>query len=278
MNILHQLIEVFTFENTEATSDNKILNYNQFTYIVDGRGQLNRNGTITLFQKGDLLWMEKGCEFFFEFENKTKMEIIAFTHETKLRLKELVNGSSVETGVIAKFKSPLNEKIRLCDSDVILFNQILKLLKEMCSCPALNSSILYFQMIVLLNVIERNISFDNQKSKDKFLKKDIKLISKHIHKNLQQPHNLKIKVLSQHFNMSANSLMLYFRKETKQTLKQYIEEMKMKLIEKQILQSNKRFSEIAYEFGFTDESHFNKRFRKHFGVSPKCFRIQNKLF
>ncbi|WBX97626.1 helix-turn-helix transcriptional regulator [Chryseobacterium gambrini] len=274
MNPLHQPIEIFNFESTEAASDSKALNYNQFIYIMHGRGQLSRRGITTSFEKGDLLWIEKGCVFFFKFEEKAKMEILAFKHEAKLRLKELIEGSKGEAGVMARFKSPLNEKIRLCDSDDVLFHHTLRIMKEMCCYPERNSSVLYFQMIVLLNIIERNISLGDQGNKDTFLSKDISLILRYIHKNLKHPSNLKIAVLSRHFNMSANSLMLYFRKETKQSLKQYIEDMKMKLIQKQILQSNMRFSEIAYEFGFTDESHFNKRFRRYFGVSPKVFRVQ----
>ncbi|WP_417940447.1 helix-turn-helix domain-containing protein [Flavobacterium sp. RS13.1] len=34
---------------------------------------------------------------------------------------------------------------------------------------------------------------------------------------------------------------------------------------------------IAYEFGFTDESHFNKFFRKQKGYSPSEFRKTIRL-
>jgi AraC-like DNA-binding protein len=46
----------------------------------------------------------------------------------------------------------------------------------------------------------------------------------------------------------------------------------MKLIEARLKFSDKRINEISGEFGFTDESHFNKFFRKNNGVSPSVYR------
>ena len=55
-------------------------------------------------------------------------------------------------------------------------------------------------------------------------------------------------------------------------MQQYISNYKTKLIEHRLQFSDKRINEIAYEFGFTDESHFNKFFKKQRGNSPSEFR------
>jgi AraC-like DNA-binding protein len=49
------------------------------------------------------------------------------------------------------------------------------------------------------------------------------------------------------------------------------------MIEHRLQFSNKRMNEIAGEFGFTDESHFNKFFRKQNGSSPKSYRNNLKV-
>jgi AraC-like DNA-binding protein len=36
-----------------------------------------------------------------------------------------------------------------------------------------------------------------------------------------------------------------------------------------------RINEIAYELNYTDESHLNRAFKKHKGVSPSEFRKKN---
>ncbi len=41
---------------------------------------------------------------------------------------------------------------------------------------------------------------------------------------------------------------------------------------KQLLYSSRNLTELAYEFGFTDPSHFNKFFKRHTGVSPGVYR------
>jgi len=46
----------------------------------------------------------------------------------------------------------------------------------------------------------------------------------------------------------------------------------LSLIEIRLRHSDLRLNEIAGEFGFTDESHFTKTFKKHKGVSPSAFR------
>lgn len=49
-----------------------------------------------------------------------------------------------------------------------------------------------------------------------------------------------------------------FKKQTGETLQQYISNYKLRLIETRLLHSDMRISEIAYELNFADESHLNK--------------------
>jgi AraC-like DNA-binding protein len=46
----------------------------------------------------------------------------------------------------------------------------------------------------------------------------------------------------------------------------------MSLIEARLQYSQHSLTEIADEFGFTDESHFCKQFRKYTGNTPTAFR------
>ena len=48
----------------------------------------------------------------------------------------------------------------------------------------------------------------------------------------------------------------------------------MKLAENRLLKTNSTVSEIAYELGFTDESHFNRQFKKYHNTTPGNYRIK----
>lgn len=47
---------------------------------------------------------------------------------------------------------------------------------------------------------------------------------------------------------------------------------KLRLVETRLQHSNLRLNEIAYELGFTDESHLTKSFKKYKGMSPSSYR------
>ena len=68
------------------------------------------------------------------------------------------------------------------------------------------------------------------------------------------------------------SFCKYFKKHTNETLQQYTANLRIKLIEARLRFSNMRINEIAYELGFTDESHLNKFFKSQKGLSLKAFR------
>ncbi|WP_315823771.1 helix-turn-helix domain-containing protein [Paraflavitalea speifideaquila] len=62
--------------------------------------------------------------------------------------------------------------------------------------------------------------------------------------------------------ISLHYLGRYFKKQTGETLQQYITHYKLRLIEARLLHSDRRIGEIAAELQFTDESHLNRLFKK----------------
>lgn len=81
----------------------------------------------------------------------------------------------------------------------------------------------------------------------------------YIQDNIRRPELLKISVIANQFGISPTYLGSYFRKQCNETIQQYISSYRIRLIEHRLRFSDKRVHEIAYEFGFADESHINKR-------------------
>lgn len=103
-------------------------------------------------------------------------------------------------------------------------------------------------------------------------KSSIRVIVDYIHDNIKSPDRLRIECIAAHANMSKNYVNEYFKKYSAKSLQQYITDCKFQLIEERLCRSDLRLSEIAFEFGFSDESHLVSAFKRRKGVSPIRYR------
>lgn len=76
---------------------------------------------------------------------------------------------------------------------------------------------------------------------------------------------IQIEELSDLLHMSKFRFLKIFKQTTGDTSYQYILRKKMELAEQPIIQ-------VAYDLGFSNQSHFNKSFKRFFGYSPGKLR------
>lgn len=103
---------------------------------------------------------------------------------------------------------------------------------------------------------------------------EIEKILIYIRQHIQQPELLRLEQLAEQFHYAPSYLGIFFKQHTGESIKQYIITYKLTQIEGLLLYSRESLSEIADKFGFTDESHLSKQFKKYKGISPRAFRIQ----
>jgi YesN/AraC family two-component response regulator len=94
----------------------------------------------------------------------------------------------------------------------------------------------------------------------------------YVHQYIYQPEKLRVEALSEAFHISPTYVGEYFKKSTGESLQSYIGRYKIRLIKTRLQYTGKRISEIAYEFGFADESHLHRTFKKHTGIGPSSYR------
>lgn len=156
----------------------------------------------------------------------------------------------------------------------------------------LNSSFFYKEFIFLLKKIlsEKKVKTYEKELRD-FVKKvfniycDEKLIFngsqehillrdlKHYIKN-KIDKNLTLEELSEYSKYSKNQIINIFKKHTGQTPKRYIINQKINQAKDLLINNDsKSIIDIANETGFYDQSHFNKSFKKIYGVSPKNYTV-----
>ncbi|KSA13755.1 AraC family transcriptional regulator [Maribacter dokdonensis] len=126
---------------------------------------------------------------------------------------------------------------------------------------------------VILHVIARNIQFLNADMSTKIVESSkIQQIINFIHTNIYNPELLTTKNLAEEFHMADNYISEYFKKHTDVSLKKYILNYKLKLVETRLKYTDLQFSEIAMELGFTDSSHLNKTFQSYKGMTIGAYK------
>ncbi|MCT3924055.1 helix-turn-helix transcriptional regulator [Elizabethkingia anophelis] len=247
-------------------------NYYEFIFFDSGKGEHFNHDISNKFSSGDLFFTKPYEEHAFNVEVKTWVYILRFTEHARIILKDLVANSKGRAVALAKAKSPLNPKVTFKEEDKELVLEIFKLLNLLYNNPNKNENLFYFQVLCLVTIIERNLLYLNGNISSHKVKKDINLILSHIHKFLQDPEKLTLDYIATKFNMSKNLLGGYFKNETGESVKQYINRCRLELIGEKVTKTNLSLSEIAFKFGFVDESHFYKNFKKFYGMSPSNYR------
>ncbi|MBT9189225.1 MULTISPECIES: AraC family transcriptional regulator [Flavobacteriaceae] len=126
---------------------------------------------------------------------------------------------------------------------------------------------------VILHLIARNIQFLNADMSAKIVESSkIQQIINFIHANIYNPELLTTKNLAEEFHMADNYISEYFKKHTDVSLKKYILNYKLKLVETRLKYTDLQFSEIAMELGFTDSSHLNKTFQSYKGMTIGAYK------
>lgn len=84
-------------------------------------------------------------------------------------------------------------------------------------------------------------------------------------------------IYAKKLNITANYLNVLVKKSTNITAQQTIKNRTILEAERLLLHSTLSVTEIAYELGFSDNSHFGKYFKSEKGVSPNGFRNSHQI-
>jgi len=247
-------------------------NFFELIYIISGTGRQCINNSHFNYQPGHMFLItpedchafdvETTTSFFFLKFNDIYLKNRGLLHENIQRLEYILHNANHRPGCILRNKPDKSLVGPMVDA----------IIREYEHKNLYNKELVQQLVNTLIIVVARNIARYlpgqlNPGNEERALD-----ILQYVQSNIYSPDKLKAEVISNNFNISETYLGRYFKKHAGETLQQYIINYKTKLIEHRLQFSDKRLNEIAGEFGFTDESHFNKFFRKQKGNSPKEYR------
>ncbi|WP_215235479.1 helix-turn-helix domain-containing protein [Dyadobacter linearis] len=267
---LHEPFSIYHFEADMWQHSVHKHTYFEIIFILNGSGLHHINGHAYEYVSGDVFLLGPEDFHHFEISEITEFCFVRF-HETVEKqqpeaawqpiIKTLLSTSSQSSNSIVTDK---NEKQKLL--------HLLAVLEAECA----NEKSAYFDMVrdnilrSMLLVLARNLFSHSPASEAK--KYSVEAILMYVRQHIFEPECLTIAHLARQFNYAPAYISLFFKRHTGESLKQYIIRSKVRIIESRLLYSKRSLTEIADEFGYTDESHLCRQFRKYAGVSPASFR------
>jgi len=103
----------------------------------------------------------------------------------------------------------------------------------------------------------------------------INMIYKHINENFQR--QISLSEMSEKVSMSIPAFCRYFKKVTGKTFTKLVNEYRIVHATKLLSESQLSITEISFECGFNNFSHFNKLFKEFTGKSASKYRSELKL-
>lgn len=99
-------------------------------------------------------------------------------------------------------------------------------------------------------------------------------IFKHINKNFER--TITLEEIADKASMTVPAFCRYFKKSTGKTFTKLVNEMRIVHATKLLAESQKSITDICYEVGFNNFSHFNKLFKEFIGKSASKYRSEMK--
>lgn len=248
--------------------------YYELVYIRRGTGLHLLNKSELPYEKGDLFIISPEDEHYFEISESTHFTFIKFTddyfpgHRIYYEAEPFVSlapENIMRNRLLKEVKLKMDEP---CVS--ILKNTIENIVAYNCRNDISRSPLMFYQILSIFGLVKEaaaklNIRIDNGQPGQE------ELIS-YIHQNIYAPPLIQVKNIASHFAISPNYFSDFFKNKFGISYRSYVDNYRIRIIEKRLFVASVTLSQIADEFGFTDESHLHKFFRKHRGVGPKEFR------
>ena len=83
-----------------------------------------------------------------------------------------------------------------------------------------------------------------------------------------------LETLSDEFHLSKPYLSKYIREKAGMTFQEVVKEERMKKAKAMLKESGKNVETIAAEVGYENVEHFNRLFKKSYGITPIQYRKQ----
>jgi AraC-like DNA-binding protein len=91
-------------------------------------------------------------------------------------------------------------------------------------------------------------------------------------------HEITNQQLASISNMSLRAFERQFQAAFHLTPQKFLRKLRLRIASRALMSTDQSLSEIALKYGFADQSHFSREFRRQFGRTPRDYREHYKQF
>ncbi|WP_031527367.1 AraC family transcriptional regulator [Dyadobacter crusticola] len=279
---IHEPFEIIYKELDECPKSDHKHNFFELVYILEGTGIQIINQNTFSYSPGHMFLITPEDTHSFDIKTTTKFFFIRFNDFYIKENKALISAAD-RTDMLKRLEFILQHANH--QPGCILKNQTDKsivkplveaVIREFVNRDLYNRDLIRQYVNTMILLVARNIAM--------FLPEQINVASQekaidivqYIRQHIYDPQKIKASEISRHFGISESYLGRYFKKQTNETMQEYITNSRLKLVETRLLHSDMRMNEIASELSFTDESHLNRFFKKGKGMSLGEYRRKHR--
>ncbi|MFC5681782.1 helix-turn-helix domain-containing protein [Flavobacterium sp. MAHUQ-51] len=266
-------LEIDEFEEDKFHLPRHSHTYYEIIYIIKGKGIHRLNNNLLPYESGDLFVLSTDDEHYFDINKTTRFFFIKFTDTYFNSNKKLAcDDFLLNTPENIMRDKSLKENVLKLDatSASILKNTIDNIRAYNSKANISTSPIVFHQILSIFGLIKESLQQQNIRITGSGIDND-QIIS-YIHQNIYKPKLVQIKTIAEHFSISQSYFGSYFKRNFEISYREYCNQLRTQLIEKRILSKQLSMKQIAYEFGFTDESHLSNYFKKQRNVKPSAIK------
>jgi len=244
----------------------------ELVYVLSGSGYQRINQDRSPYRAGDVFLIAPKDSHCFDIQEPTEFFFLRF-NDIYIKTNDIVKDNIQRLEYILMNANHRPGSLLKNEIDRPVIRTIVEaMIREQVNRDVCWEKIMHQFVNTLVALVARNIEkYLPEGLRDDKEEKAFDILQ-YIQANIFNPQLIRAEHVSAHFGISVSYLGRYFKKHAGKNMQDYISSYKAKLIENRLLHSKMRVSEIAQEFGFSDESHLNKFFRRQTGATPSEFR------
>ena len=250
----------------------------EISFITEGSGKRIVGDSIEEFQPGDLAFIGRNLPHVWIADKETRTPSNRTLEMVFLQFT--LNVLSPQLLILPEFchvKRALDLSERGIQIIGDTLNEVSEIMLQLPYLKGLERMLHFFMMMDIIGESETNV----QLASKEYLKirfttgnKRIEAIHEYLMNSYREEVNLKR--LAALVNMAEGSLCRFFKMNMGITVFEYLNQIKTEFACKLLMDQNHSMTEVCFDSGFNNLSHFNKQFRKTNGVTPSQYRKRVK--
>jgi AraC-like DNA-binding protein len=250
----------------------------EISFITEGSGKRIVADSIEEFQPGDLAFIGPNLPHVWLADKETQMLSKRTLEMVSLQFTMSVLPSQL---IILPEFSNVKRALDLSARGIQIIGDTLNKVSEiMLQLPYLKSFERMLHFLMLMDIIgrsETNIQLGSKEYfKRRFTTGNKRIATIHDYLMNHYRDEVDLKRLADLVNMAESSLCRFFKMNVGLTIFEYLNKIKTDFACKLLMYQDLSMTEVCFDSGFNNVSHFNKQFKKITGVPPTEYRKRFK--